>query len=640
MSVNKPAKSNGHQLIQKFSGLFGKIYSTELNPLYHLGDLSILFFVIACVSGIYVFIFYNIDPRHAWTSVEAISNNTFNGWMRTIHRYSSDLLVIFILLHLLQALISGKFKRFVSWVSGIISFLVVILIGVTGYMLVWDQKAKLTGYLTAKFFSALPLFDPAIAGAFLLNDLDVVGGFFKVALFGHIVFSLLTLIIIWVHVIPLSKPKIFPPKKLIFYTLIAISIVSFAFPVKSDPPAQNSFLPLQTTFDWYYYFGYYLMKIFTVSQNWLIMIGSGIILSLFPLFIKKKKIIPVSIDLDKCDACNLCSFDCPYEAIDMLMYNDSRKAILSPDKCVACGICIGSCREHAITHPNFPKFNITETEKTDVTIFSCSYFPEVSLPNNISTTHYQVPCLGSVMAKDVQEMLQKNTQSVVMMGCEECYYRKGKIWSLDRFFRKRAPAFSKKLEASNIQFFTINSFSIDKLKSFLNSIKNNSLKNEAKIADYVKPNHILSTLVLTGFFLLMVPLSSTTVRFFKPQEKTLIINFKYVSSPTSFDKNISLEKHMQTSNPTVKSRSSVNLKVFDAETKKLLYNKQYEPRGLRKDIAMFIYTELILKENKVDIELSEIAFPNKIKYIKNVELKKGDGTIIILKDNQLTEIVN
>ncbi|HNG14135.1 MAG TPA: cytochrome b N-terminal domain-containing protein, partial [Saprospiraceae bacterium] len=182
--------TKGHQWFQKFSTFFSRIYSTELNPMYNLGGISVLLFAIACISGIYVFIFYNINPRHAWDSVEAMSNNVFNGWMRSIHRYSSDLLVIFILIHLLHTLLTSKFKRLVSWVSGIISFLVVILIGVTGFMLVWDQKAKLTGYLTAKLFSSLPIFDPSIAGAFLLNDLDVVGGFFKVALFGHIVFSL------------------------------------------------------------------------------------------------------------------------------------------------------------------------------------------------------------------------------------------------------------------------------------------------------------------------------------------------------------------------------------------------------------------------------------------------------------------
>ncbi|TXI34058.1 MAG: DUF4405 domain-containing protein [Niabella sp.] len=287
--------TKGHQLFQKFSSQIGKVFSTELNPLYHLGGITVLLFLIACISGIYIFIFYNINPRHAWDSVEAMSANIFNGWMRSIHRYSSDLLVIFILLHLAHTLFTSKFKRLVSWISGVISFLIVIIIGVTGFILVWDQKAKLAGYLTAKLFSSLPIFDPSIAGAFLLNDLTTVGGFFKVALFGHIVFSLVTVIVIWIHVLRISKPKIFPPKKLIIYASIALGIISMIFPVKSDLPAQVSNLPVQTTFDWYYYFGYYLMKLFSVNQNWMILIGSGLILCIIPYIIKRRNNPPVYI---------------------------------------------------------------------------------------------------------------------------------------------------------------------------------------------------------------------------------------------------------------------------------------------------------------------------------------------------------
>ena len=91
-------RNKGHQIFQRIAAWPGRIFSTELNPLYHLGGITILMFIIACISGIYIFIFYNINPRHAWDSVEAISNNYFNGWMRSIHRYSSDLLVVFILL--------------------------------------------------------------------------------------------------------------------------------------------------------------------------------------------------------------------------------------------------------------------------------------------------------------------------------------------------------------------------------------------------------------------------------------------------------------------------------------------------------------------------------------------------------------
>jgi quinol-cytochrome oxidoreductase complex cytochrome b subunit len=629
-------RTREHQLYQKFSSWFGRIYSTDLNPLYHLGDIAILFFTIACVSGIYIFIFYNVNPRHAWDSVEVISKNPFNGWMRSIHRYSSDLLVIFILLHLVHALFTSKFKRMVSWISGVISFLIVILIGVTGYMLVWDQKAKLTGYLTAKFFAGLPIFDPAIAGAFLLNDLNIVGGFFKVALFGHIAFSLITVIVIWIHVIRISKPKIFPPKTLIFYTFIALGLISILFPVKSDPPAEASNLPVSTTFDWYYYFGFYLMKMFNVSQNWAIMIGSGLFLCIIPYLIKRKNRLPVSIDLSKCDACNLCSYDCPYEAIDMLVKDDQTKAILSPDKCVGCGICIGSCREHAISHPQFPPLDLTVAEKKDITIFSCSYFPETALPGDPAIVHYKIPCLGSVMAKDVQAILENNSKSVALLGCEDCYYRLGTKWTIKRFMRKRAPAFSKKFDASRVLLLTLTKYSNEKLRKFYQSVNENNCKeNQLNLHDNKKANHLLSVVLLAIFFALMVPLSRTVVHFFNPTEKMLIVNFKYISTPTEVEKIVSNEKHMQTLIPVVKKRSPVLLKIYSSFDKSLLYQKEYTPRGWRQDIAMFIYTQLVIKEDMVDVELTETAFPDKNFRINNLALKNGDGTFIVFKNNKM-----
>ncbi|MBS1764614.1 MAG: cytochrome b N-terminal domain-containing protein [Bacteroidetes bacterium] len=629
-------RTYGHQLFQKFSSFFGKIYSTDLNPLYNLGGIAVLMFTIACISGIYIFIFYNINPRDAWDSVEAMSNNTFNGWMRTIHRYSSDLLVIFILLHLLHTLFTSKFKRLVSWISGIISFLVVVIIGVTGFMLVWDQKAKLAGYLTAKLFSSLPIFDPSIAGAFLLNDLNTVGGFFKVALFGHIVFSLVTVIIIWIHLLRISKPKLFPPKKLIIYIIIALGIISIAIPVKSDPPAQMSNLPIQTTFDWYYFFGYYLMKLFTVNQNWFILTGSGIILCIIPYLIKRKNNPPVYIDLDKCDACNLCSYDCPYEAIDMLPHNGARKAILSPDKCVGCGICIGSCAEHAISHPIYPELILQQRKKSDLAVFSCSYFPEPEWPSGLDIVHYRVPCTGSVMPKDVQQMLDNNSEKVAILGCEDCYYRLGKNWTINRFLRKRPPTFSKKFDASKVKMFTLTQYNKDKLLAFSKEASSADIRTGTLgVDDHQKSNPILSTLILIVFFSLMIPFSNTTVHFFNPQEKTLIVNFKYISTPQEYEQVNTGAAHMRALNPVVKKRSPVKLTIYSANNSRLLFEKEFSPRGLRHDIAMFIYTQLNIEADSVNVDITETAFPDKHYEIKNVHLKKGDGTFVIFKDDKL-----
>jgi hypothetical protein len=115
----------------------------------------------------------------------------------------------------------------------------------------------------------------------------------------------------------------------------------------------------------------------------------------------------------------------------------------------------------------------------------------------------------------------------------------------------------------------------------------------------------------------------------------LIVNFKYISTPTEYDKIVSEEKHMQTLNPVVKRRSPVLLKIYSSNDGSLLYQKEYAPRGLRQDIAIFIYTQLVIKENQVDVELAEIAFPDKKFRIDKLTLKKGDGTFVVFKDNKL-----
>ena len=194
----KEERTFGHQLFQRFSSFFGKIYSTQLNPLYNLGSIAILMFVIACISGIFVFIFYNINPRHAWSSVEDISNNFFNGWMRNIHRYSSDLLVIFILLHLAHTLFTSKFKRLVSWISGIISFLIVIIIGVTGFILVTVADHFVVfiindkGYLLVfAVVDAGAVHVPVLVVVFLINGaILIVGNSFSFQLAVYIRFCL------------------------------------------------------------------------------------------------------------------------------------------------------------------------------------------------------------------------------------------------------------------------------------------------------------------------------------------------------------------------------------------------------------------------------------------------------------------
>jgi len=251
--------------------------------------------------------------------------------------------------------------------------------------------------------------------------------------------------------------------------------------------------------------------------------------------------------------------------------------------------------------------------------------------------HYRVPCIGSVMPKDVQEILENNSHKVALLSCEDCYYRLGKTWALNRFLRKRAPLFSKKFNASNVKLFTLSQYSKEKLSDFSAMKPQETAKpgGELHVADFKKAKPLFGILILAAFFALMIPLSSTTVQFFSPTEKTLFVNFKYISTPMEYEQAKSGAAHMQAKVPVVKKRSPVALKITSAKDQSLIYEKEFSPRGLRQDIAMFIYSQLNVKEDKVNIEFSETAFPDKQYQLQNVDLKKGDGTFIVFRDNKL-----
>lgn len=625
-----------------------RIFSSGLNPFYNLGNLAILMLIVACVSGLYIFLFYNVDPAQAYHSVEAISRHPLHGVVRTIHRYSSDLMILFIFLHFLHTWFIGKFRNKLSWVSGIVSLLFVLFLGVTGYILVWDEKAKLIGFLTARFFSALPIFDPAIAGSFISNNLEYVGGFFKVSLFGHIFFSVFILIIIWIHVLRLPQAKLFTPQRLTLYTLAALLLLSIIFPAKSDPPAQATFYPFRTTFDWFYFYGYYFLKDFSIAWNWVFMLGSGLLLALFPFFLRKPpRPEPARIELDLCDGCTLCVKDCPYDAIEMHPVNGERKAVLNASTCLSCGICVPSCHTHAITMPPLKTPDILAAQldqaPADLAIYACSYFPEYTLPEGARTLEERVVCIGDVHARDAEMLLEKGVKCVALLGCEKCYHRLGKEFAIDRFNRKRAPMTAHKENTRKIVYIASCQDHERELKKLFDHdlvlpvIDTPEHKPRIPVIDNLKPRPLMAT-VLMFLICLGVPfLSSTRISFYEKDINRLILSFKYNSSPIEFEQIDITGKHMQLGKPIVRKRSNVQVLVLDQSGKEL-YRKIYTPRGMRHDIATFIYAEIDTREPFVDISLSEPESKKSEVWLRHVPLQPDDGTVITFANGRLERV--
>ena len=92
---------------------FNLSFGPSWNPLYNLGTLTLFFFWVVLVSGLYLFIFFDTSIAGAYNSVEYITHEQWYmaGVMRSLHRYASDAAVITIVLHMFREVFTGPASR-------------------------------------------------------------------------------------------------------------------------------------------------------------------------------------------------------------------------------------------------------------------------------------------------------------------------------------------------------------------------------------------------------------------------------------------------------------------------------------------------------------------------------------------------
>ncbi len=619
---------------QRLSYLFSRVFSSRLNPLYHLGAIAIFLLVIDTISGVYLFFFYSIDPQSSYASVEAISKGFLGNIMRGIHRYSSDALILTTIAHMLHVIITDRFRmfRWVAWVSGVATLLIFLAIGVSGYILVWDTKAQLVGLLTAKFFSFLPVFGDALMSAFLNTDLKYLGGLFRILLFAHIALTILIIFTLWVHVMRNARPRLIPPKFLYISITLLIVILSVVFPAKSDPPAVIHKLPFEMSVDWFYLFGYPLLKYIPLSANWLVFIGFFTFLFVFPWLIKGRRNPPARINPEKCTGCEQCYIDCPYEAITMREVKEEKKAMLNESKCAGCGICVGSCSTQAIDIPTFPVEEVMRRireERPSYVVFRCPF--SAVPPEREGLLTFTLPCAGALNTFYAEEILRMDIKGLVVVSCEyeDCYFREGNKWLEERYERKRRPILKKKVEGAKVLILEAPYVKpIEKeIDDFMKAEKEGK---DVRIVSSGRLNYALASLMLAVPIFLFYPLTTHTVSFYPKDRSVLVLSFKYRSSPIreEVQKSKGLS-HMQAQSAITKERSPIKVEVYANE--KQIYTKVFNPRGIRRDASIFVYDEIFLKPGNYQIfmKVEETKVKGVEKNIKfDTSLKAKDSLFV------------
>ena len=110
---------------------------------YVWGSTLTFAIMVQFITGIMLWMFYSPSANSAWESVHHLQENVKGGdWLRGIHHWTSQFMIVLLVLHLVQVVVDGAYtapREFNFW-FGLALLGVTMGLGLTGYLLPWDQK--------------------------------------------------------------------------------------------------------------------------------------------------------------------------------------------------------------------------------------------------------------------------------------------------------------------------------------------------------------------------------------------------------------------------------------------------------------------------------------------------------------------
>ena len=124
--------------------LFRKV-PAGTNWAYTLGSGTLVAFLSQAVTGVFLAMYYRPDASGgAYESIRYITDQVFLGqFVRGMHKWGASVMIILIFLHMGRVFLYGAYKypRELTWIIGVTLLILVLIMGFTGYLLPFDQKA-------------------------------------------------------------------------------------------------------------------------------------------------------------------------------------------------------------------------------------------------------------------------------------------------------------------------------------------------------------------------------------------------------------------------------------------------------------------------------------------------------------------
>ena len=256
---------------------------------YVSGSMLVFAFMTQAITGIFLWMNYSAGSQNAWASVYYITYNMEGGaLLRGIHHVMAQAMVVLLPIHILQVVIEKAYvkPREFNWWLGLVLMKITLALGLTGYLLPWDQK----GYWATKVATELAALPPIVGG--YIQKIVVGGneyGHFTLTRFFALHAGVLPGLLVGFLVLHLAMfrkhgitahssekraDQMFWPMQvlkdgvacaLLFGLVVYVAIIH---PAELGPPAEPTEPYGAARPEWYFLFLFQMLKYFDGSMGW------------------------------------------------------------------------------------------------------------------------------------------------------------------------------------------------------------------------------------------------------------------------------------------------------------------------------------------------------------------------------------
>lgn len=256
------------------------------SPWYQLGSFIYLFWIITVVTGLILVAFYIPTIDQAYDSIELIRENPLMAILRACHKYGGDAIIIAATLRAYRIWFNGEYKNKgeFNFIVAMVTLLAAMYSGLSGYLLIWNQRA----FWATKVFATFPTYldiMPAVNQWFLPHITGLITGtagtlthqgvntsqillggssigqatmtrFFSL----HFAISLICLIIVELYFYANRAKRININRWQVLILIGMLVFTSIVLPAESGSRANPEVTPLPILSDWYFLALYQLLK--------------------------------------------------------------------------------------------------------------------------------------------------------------------------------------------------------------------------------------------------------------------------------------------------------------------------------------------------------------------------------------------